>query len=1006
MEWLAHVRGAIAEADEVFAGFAPEDVELLLGQESDGGRRRLFSVLVAPREIELVGRTFGNDLTVGIGPGGLHVVFDERLFDPEILRAWMEDTTTLMDALQHGRGVVNEILAAATADRAGRDQARTVALYAAPSVATSIMSAAAHWPDAPAVVTANCSVSYEQLRQRYLAVAQALQAEGVVSGDAVGILVTAGPSFVAGLLGTIHLGAVPVPLDAQSPAPRLALAAGVAGFDILLADDARTAKALQVCASTTGSPPRVVDVDRAQEMPETTDPKLSAPAAVEPDAPGYILFTSGSTGRPKGVVQTRRTLDSVVDWQVRRSGVATRPRTLQRSALSFDVALQEILSTLADGGTLLVPADWQRQDLSLVARLIHEWQVERLFIPPSGLHAMLAAADASLLSSLREVICAGEPLIITGTVRRVFREINSGLDNQYGPTETHVCTAMSVGGDPFTWPDNPSIGTPVPGVGARVVDTLGRHVTLGTPGELVISGQTVALGYLDAPSLKFADEPRHDGNGAVRSYRTGDFVKERPDGSFEFLSRQDEQLKVRGYRVELGEVEAAALATELVTDAVAFGLGDSSAVERLGLVVVPFEPTPDFDKASLLEQMALRLPPYMMPRPAETMVREGLELTPTGKVDRRQVAQLGEMTFRERSANAGSGDERIRSLWHRCLGVDECDEDETFVALGGDSLAAVELTAALQDAVGVNVSLRQLLAGMTLRTLRSVATGELRSPDTSQQPGVTSSDRNAVPSTVDLPKFGRIACVSPAEAKHLYLDVVVSNNYGRFGMLDGPIEVVVDVGANIGLFALSVLDRHPEARVIAVEPHPAFAQALRANTADRVSVVEAAAAQTRGEAPLFIYDQMPAMSSLNPEPDYDRQLMASLIDNQLNRVGAGVATAPAIGLVGENPVAHPVQTVRLSDLLADHNCTSVSLLKVDVQHGELDVLLGLDDGDWTRIERIVVEVQDRDKQLDDLQQLLSMHGFSTSVHFDAILHAGSRVRFLYAWAPSQQKSAV
>ena len=1003
-EWLDLVRDAIDEADETFSGLATDDIELLIGQERDGGRRTLFSVLVTSGDSEAVGRTLGNDLTIGAGLDGLHVIFDDRLFDQVVLRDWLQDTATLLDALQRGQGLVNDVLAAATAERAD-DQLAQPTMYGAPSVADTIRAASFEHPDAAAIVTADESVSYDQFRRRYLAVARTLSAEGVRSGDAVGIYVSAGASYVASLVATIHIGAVLVPLDAQSPTSRLGQAAAAAGFRVLLVNEPRMTDALRICALTPGTPPRTIDVDAAQHAADSENSSESTPVAVDADAPGYILFTSGSTGEPKGVVQTRRTLDSIVNWQVHRTGAGTRPRTLQRSALSFDVALQEILSTVADGGTLYLPADQQRQDLSYMATLINEWQVERIFMPPSGLHALLAAADTSRLSSLREVVCAGEPLVITGTVRRAFREINARLDNQYGPTETHVCTAVIVEGDPFTWPDNPSIGLPVPGDAAQVVDALGRRLPTGTPGELVITGQTVALGYLHGADPKFTESLRLEGISTVRSYRTGDFARERPGGSFEFLGRRDEQLKVRGYRVELGDVEAAALATGLVADAVAFGLGGGSAVERIGLAVLPPINAVELDRAALLREMSERLPPYMMPRPAETVTPKRFESTPTGKVDRRRVAELAQTYLRERHTDSGSAEQTIRSLWERCLGIDKFDDDATFIALGGDSLAAVELAAGLQDTVGVAVSLRELLAGMTVRNLLSLARGEHDSTAVAQQNGHAQSNGRD-PQSVVLPRFGRVACVSPAEARHLYLDVVVSRNYERFGILDEPVRNVVDVGANIGLFALSVLDRHPETNVIALEPHPGFAGALRANVGERVFVVEAAAAAEQGRAPLFVYEQMPAMSSLHPEPEYDNELMESLIGNQLTRVGADSTAGAMVGLVGEAPTVQEVQTVRLSDVMTQHQCESVGLLKVDVQHGEDGVFEGLDEADWSRLERIIVEVQDRGTELAALQRLLEGRGFSTAVHMDTVLHAGSAVRFLYAWAPGQRGLTV
>ncbi|MEU3650003.1 FkbM family methyltransferase [Lentzea sp. NPDC034063] len=997
-EWLDTVATAVDEADKAFGHLAPDEIELLIGQERDGGRRTLFSVLVADESIEPVGRTLDNDVTVDTVNGSLHVLFDDRLFDRSVIDEWTADVAFLFEALGRGQEIVSHVLNdAVTARTANVARAR---LYAPPSVAESVAAAVIRDPDAPAVVTADATVTYGQFRDRYLAIARTLVAERVKLGDRVGLFVAAGPTYVASLVATLHVGAVPVPLDAQSPTRRLGQAATAANFRVLLANQPRLAEAKRICALVPQNRTRVVEISDDEAPRHEATLGGDVPVAVAPEASGYILFTSGSTGIPKGVVQTRRTLDSVVDWQVQRSGAGTRPRTLQRSALSFDVALQEILSTLADGGTLLVPADGQRQDLQHTASVIQRWKVERVFIPPSGLHALLAAVDASLLSSLREVVCAGEPLVITASVRRVFREIDARLDNQYGPTETHVCTAEFVEGDPFTWPDHPSIGAPVPGDTARVVSVDGHRLPVGTPGELVISGQTVACGYLHGEDPKFVRETGEDGISVIRSYRTGDIVKERPDGTFEFLLRGDEQVKVRGYRVELGEVEAAALATGRVTEVVAFPLGKGSTVERLGLAVVPTAGADDLDRGALLREMADRLPPYMMPRPAEIVVRERLESTSSGKADRRLVAEFAESQFRAQVSDSGDAEQMVRSLWCRCLGVDEFDEDATFVALGGDSLAAVDLAASLQDAVGVTISLRELLAGTTLRHLQAQVGGAHTATGTSLD--APEKQIEFASASVTLPRFGTIRCVSSAEAKHLYLDVVASRNYEQFGIADEPLKTVLDVGANIGVFALAVLDRHPRARVIALEPHPAFAEALRANLGDRAHVIEAAAAASRGEATLYMYDQMPAMSSLQPEPDYDYGLMATLIDNQLSRVGAAVFGSPAsVAAAREISRSQAVRTVRLSDVLSEYGWDRVSLVKVDVQHGEEDVLAGLDDADWARVDRVVVEVQDRGTQLAELQRLLQSRGFETAVHTDPVLHAGSAVRFLYGWVASR-----
>ena len=580
--WLRQVRTAIAQAERFFGGLPVEDIELLIGQQCSNvnGRRTLFSVLVdAAKTSQDASRDLLNDVTVSVVDGGLRLVYDDRLFTAEIAAEWLGRVGAALGSLSDGTDLVND----AIADTAGGCSIRPVLdLREAPDVVDTISGVAAASPGVLALVCSDEMVTYADLLARARAVASWLAAQEVKDGQVVGLLAYPGGAFVAGLLGILHHGAVPAVLDVQSPVTRLASAVRSTAMPTLLTDLGRRDAADGIVGQSDAGSTIVADL--GQIINGEHRGAIAEAARVAPDAPGYVLFTSGSTGQPKGVVQTRRTLNVIVDWQVRRSGAGSRPRTIQRSALSFDVSLQEIFSTLADGGCLYLLPDEVRHDMSGVARFISAHGVERMFITPSGLQAMLTSASVTELTSLREIICAGEPLVISGTMRRALREIGARLDNQYGPTETHVCAAGEVEGDPFTWPDRPLIGMALPGVSVCVVDARLRPVHVGAPGELLVAGPTVALGYVTGDG-GFGAEPTPSREPRRRWYRTGDLVREHPDGRLEFLGRADHQVKIRGYRVELGEVEAAAAQTGLVSEAVAFALRRGNEVDRLGLAV-------------------------------------------------------------------------------------------------------------------------------------------------------------------------------------------------------------------------------------------------------------------------------------------------------------------------------------------------------------------------------------------------------------------------------------
>ncbi|BCI85496.1 hypothetical protein NIIDMKKI_07020 [Mycobacterium kansasii] len=357
---------------------------------------------------------------------------------------------------------------------------------------------------------------------------------------------------VVALLAAARLNVTAVPLDPAYPAELLGqILRQAEPLCVLMLPGAEA----EVAAVAPDGVPRLV-VTLAAAAP-------AIPCAAAPHdgrRPLYTLFTSGSTGTPKGVDVPDSTLCNLLHWQSEHGGLAGAAVTQQFSALSFDVSFQEIFTTLCSGGRLhLVDPAWRR-DLPQLLDQLETAGVERLFLPYVALQ-LLAEHGVRLdryPSRLREVITAGEQLICTPAVRSWFARLPSArLFNHYGPTETHVVSALVLDGDPETWPERPAIGRPVANAVLRVVDDTGDPVAPGVTGRLLIGGQMAAPCYLGDAELNRTRFTAVPGQGLF--YRSGDLAHVDHDGLFHYDGRDDEQIKISGHRLELGQVEAALL---------------------------------------------------------------------------------------------------------------------------------------------------------------------------------------------------------------------------------------------------------------------------------------------------------------------------------------------------------------------------------------------------------------------------------------------------------------
>jgi amino acid adenylation domain-containing protein len=455
-----------------------------------------------------------------------------------------------------------------------------------------------------------------------------------------------------------------------------------------------------------------------------------------PEHLAYVIFTSGSTGRPKGVAMPHAPLCNLLAWQRSRFVHQGPRRTLQFTSPSFDVAFQEIFSTLVTGGTVVVVPDEARRDFDRLAALVDAERIERMFLPPLALGELARRLPAAPPSAPAvEVITAGERLEITPAVRALWRRRPGwSLDNHYGPTETHVVTAQRLEGDAAGWPQLPPIGRPIDNARVYVLDAQRAPVPIGVGGELFVGGVAVARGYLNQPKLtaeRFLEDPFAD-RGA-RMYRTGDLGRWREDGSIEFLGRADDQVKIRGFRIEPGEVTAALTRHPHVAQAAVIADEDSTQPKRLVAYVVPADAaSPSPSPRELRAFLAESLPDYMVP--AAFVILPALPLTANGKLDRTALPapDLREDLERAFAPAATDTEQRVAEIWAQVLGLERVGVDDNFFALGGHSLLAGDLVARCSRALGVSLPVRVLFGGPTVRQLAQ-AVEEARGTGTTEQ---------------------------------------------------------------------------------------------------------------------------------------------------------------------------------------------------------------------------------------------------------------------------------
>jgi len=656
------------------------------------------------------------------------IEYNTDLFDGESVRRLAAHFHTLTAGLIESPE--RPVRAVAMLDRAERDRIalawnRTDSDFKGPR---HLLAPFERWarlsPERPAVRLADGAgeLSYAELRNRAESLAVHLARLGVGPETLVGVALQRSLEMVVAQYAVVKAGGAYVPIDPEYPAERVAFMLEDCAAPVLLTTRTvlaglpeHQAKAVCLDEFTWNE----IDDDGRALLEEVAD-------GFSPSRAAYMIYTSGSTGRPKGAVNTHEAIANRLDWMQTAYPLDDSDRVLQKTPFSFDVSVWEFFWPLRSGATLVMAEPERHGDPSYLADVIQRHTITTMHFVPSMLDAFLSAADLSKCGSLRRVFASGEALSVDLATRFTDQLSAVTLHNLYGPTEAAIDVTYH-----RVRPDEHGRGVPIGKAIANtrvyLTDRYGELVAQGVSGELLLGGLNLARGYHHRPGLtasRFIPNPFGRGE---RLYRTGDLARFRNDGELEFLGRIDHQVKLHGFRIELGDIETALLTWPDFKQAVALVRSEGSD-QRLVAFVVAEKGQPGFDRvqamadtAALRAHLAERLPRHMIPNIFVAL--EALPVTANGKLDRRElnlvpiaVGTRGKETVTPRSAN-----ERILvDIWKSHLPVTEVGVHDNYFELGGDSILAIQIVSKAR-AAGLALTPKQMFEWPTIAQLASHA---------------------------------------------------------------------------------------------------------------------------------------------------------------------------------------------------------------------------------------------------------------------------------------------
>ena len=670
-----------------------------------------------------------NDLELALFPdetGGLslEILANKARYDEAELRRHMARLTALL-----AQFAADPTLRCGDAEMLSADElTRLTAVNdtAMPLPATTLSALVADQarktPDAPALADANWQFSYREMRQQVVALAQLLRQRGVKPGDSVAVALPRSVFLTLALHGIVEAGAAWLPLDTGYPDDRLRMMLEDARPSLLIASEDQLARFSDI--------PGLESLCYQQPLAVADDAPL---ALSKPDHTAYIIFTSGSTGRPKGVMVGQTAIVNRLLWMQDRYPLSADDVVAQKTPCSFDVSVWEFWWPFIAGAQLVMAEPEAHRDPQAMQQFFARYGVTTTHFVPSMLAAFVASLDADSVAAcrtLRRVFCSGEALP-TELCREWERLTGAPLHNLYGPTEA----AVDVSWYPACGPElaavtgsSVPIGWPVWNTGLRILDAAMRPVPPGVAGDLYLTGIQLAQGYLGRPDLtasRFIADPFAPGE---RMYRTGDVARWLAIGAVEYLGRSDDQLKIRGQRIELGEIDRVMSALpdvgQAVSHACVFNQAAATGGDARQLVgyLVSDSGLP-LDTAALKARLAEQLPPHMVP--VVLMQLAELPLSANGKLDRKALPLPtlgGERSGRPPEPGMET---LVAAAFSQLLGCEVNDIDADFFALGGHSLLAMRLAAQLSRQLARQVTPGQVMVASTVGKLSALLAADL-----------------------------------------------------------------------------------------------------------------------------------------------------------------------------------------------------------------------------------------------------------------------------------------
>ncbi|MDO4724857.1 MAG: amino acid adenylation domain-containing protein [Comamonadaceae bacterium] len=738
-----------------------------------GGQRRLYGALInvqpfyqPPRlpglhaRLEILGTGPIDDLTIGFRGDArqmleLELEANPNLYTPEQLQAHLQRLPEFISQAWQAATLGELRLASqAEAQRCLFHFNATAHPVPQTTLAALIEAQMQRNPAATALEFEGQSLSYAQLEARSRALAQALRARGLGPDALVAVALPRSLELLIALVAVLRAGGAYLPLDLQHPSERLARIVQLARPVCALAQQADAAR---LPAGLPCLPPAAWPAE-----PAAAAQPLPAP---QPQHLAYVIYTSGSTGEPKGVMIEHQAIVNRLEWMRQHYGFDASDRILQKTPATFDVSVWEFFLPLLCGGTLVISPPEAHRDPAWLARIIRQQRIGTCHFVPSMLAAFLAEPQARGIQ-MRRIFTSGEELPAP-LRQRLHATLHSQLHNLYGPTEAAVDVShWAAGPDDHAQPV--PIGRPVWNTWLYVLDAQLRPLPPGVAGDLYLGGVQLARGYLgreDLTRAAFVPDPHRPGQ---RIYKSGDLARWRADGALEYLGRSDQQIKLRGLRIELGEIDAALLRSGMIERASAIVHTDERGEKKLVAYVQPKAGHSPLDAAALLRSVASQLPDYMVP--AAIVALQHWPVTANGKLDRRALPapDFGR-------PGQGAAPQPLQTATQRQLAqifaeilqqpLAHIGADSDFFSLGGDSLSAVQLLLAVQQHWQRNPGLGGVFAQPSVQALAALIDDERVSFDDGLAPLIALATPSAAEATETAAAAAAATATAPRQAQ-------------------------------------------------------------------------------------------------------------------------------------------------------------------------------------------------------------------------------------------------